>query len=243
MFFPINDFYDGKLTTQKSRSWEDKSPFNFWKICQGKAADPQRRHIPHLFCHIEGEEESLLVSTEDGNEQSKSNMAEVEHMVKIYRYLTVIEGVKPRNINVISQYNAQCNKLRQAFKERKIDNVLVNTVFSSQGGEWDYVLFSTVRSLPKMLIEPQPSIGWCKQNLGFIMDENQINVALTRARKGLIIIGNQDLLRCNKVWKELLDYYRRCHSVVNAGSFPPNVCSLKSAEKFKKAKEMQKKKT
>ncbi|KAJ8306093.1 hypothetical protein KUTeg_016638 [Tegillarca granosa] len=188
-FFPSMMFYDGKLTTQKSRSWEDKSPFNFWKICQGKAADPQRRHIPHLFCHIEGEEESLLVSTEDGNEQSKSNMAEVEHMVKIYRYLTAIEGVKPRNINVISQYNAQCNKLRQAFKERKIDNVLVNTVFSSQGGEWDYVLFSTVRSLPKILIEPQPSIGWCKQNLGFIMDENQINVALTRARKGLIIIG------------------------------------------------------
>ena len=57
------------------------------------------------------------------------------------------------------------------------------------GGEWDYVIFSTVRSLPEYKIEKRPTLGWCKQNLGFITDQNQINVALTRARKGLIIIG------------------------------------------------------
>jgi superfamily I DNA and/or RNA helicase len=57
------------------------------------------------------------------------------------------------------------------------------------GGEWDYVIFSTVRSLPDYKIEPNPTLGWCKHNLGFITDKNQINVALTRARKGLIIIG------------------------------------------------------
>lgn len=57
------------------------------------------------------------------------------------------------------------------------------------GGEWDYVIFSTVRSLPDYKIEKNPTYGWCKHNLGFITDENQVNVALTRARKGLIIIG------------------------------------------------------
>lgn len=57
------------------------------------------------------------------------------------------------------------------------------------GGEWDYVIISLVRSLPDYRIEPKPTIGWCKQNLGFITDENQTNVALTRARKGLIVIG------------------------------------------------------
>ena len=55
------------------------------------------------------------------------------------------------------------------------------------GGEWDYVVMSLVRSLPDYRIEPKPTLGWCKQNLGFITDENQTNVALTRARKGLII--------------------------------------------------------
>jgi len=57
------------------------------------------------------------------------------------------------------------------------------------GGEWDYVIFSTVRSLPEYKIEKSPTLGWCKHNLGFITDRNQVNVALTRARKGHIIVG------------------------------------------------------
>ena len=51
------------------------------------------------------------------------------------------------------------------------------------------MIFSTVRSLPKSRVEKNPTHGWLSRNLGFITDENQINVALTRARKGLIIIG------------------------------------------------------
>lgn len=58
-----------------------------------------------------------------------------------------------------------------------------------QGGEWDYVIFSLVRSLPDYRIEKSPTRGWCSQNLGFITDEHQINVALTRAKKGLFLIG------------------------------------------------------
>ena len=43
--------------------------------------------------------------------------------------------------------------------------------------------------MPKACIEKNPTRGWILRNLGFITDQNQINVALTRARKGLIIIG------------------------------------------------------
>jgi superfamily I DNA and/or RNA helicase len=57
------------------------------------------------------------------------------------------------------------------------------------GGEWDYVIFSLVRSLPEYRIEKIPTLGWCAQNLGFITDIHQINVALTRAKKGLFIVG------------------------------------------------------
>jgi len=49
------------------------------------------------------------------------------------------------------------------------------------GDEWDYVILSTVRSLPEYEIDPRPSYGWCSANMGFICDSHQINVALTRA--------------------------------------------------------------
>ena len=66
------------------------------------------------------------------------------------------------------------------------------------GGEWDYVIFSLVRSLPEYRIEKNPTLGWCFQNLGFIIDMHQINVALTRAKKGLFIIGRIYLNFCSR---------------------------------------------
>jgi len=64
------------------------------------------------------------------------------------------------------------------------------------GDEWDYVILSTVRSLPEYEIDRQPSEGWCYANMGFICDPHQINVALTRARMGLIIVGNYKRTDC-----------------------------------------------
>ena len=66
-------------------------------------------------------------------------------------------------------------------------NLYVYILYS--GGEWDYVILSTVRSLPEYQIDKQPSLGWLKRHLGFITDEHQINVALTRAKRGMIIVG------------------------------------------------------
>ena len=57
------------------------------------------------------------------------------------------------------------------------------------GNEKDYVILSLVRSLPKCDIEFNPSKTWLSENVRFVMDENQVNVALTRAKQGLVIIG------------------------------------------------------
>ena len=58
------------------------------------------------------------------------------------------------------------------------------------GSEWDYVILTTVRSMRPSAVEERPSVHWQRQHLGFITNDHQINVALTRARKGLIIIGS-----------------------------------------------------
>ena len=61
------------------------------------------------------------------------------------------------------------------------------------GDEYDIVIFSTVRSLPMNEISNPESIqadrGWLYTHLGFLTDEHQTNVAITRARHGLIIVG------------------------------------------------------
>lgn len=160
--------------------------------------------------------------------------------VKILKHLVEHEKLDlsdEENLNIMSQYNAQCHQIRLAVSNIA-EKVNVNTVVASQGrfehlqrqrgsrtptirllhlrlslftesgsylkkkrrfvypvklyfvgGEWNYVIFSTVRSLPRYRIEKRPTLGWCAKSLGFISDAHQINVALTRARRGLIIIG------------------------------------------------------
>ena len=61
------------------------------------------------------------------------------------------------------------------------------------GSEFDFVIFSTVRSMPRHTIRNkaavQPDRQWIRDNLGFITDRHQICVGITRAKHGLVIVG------------------------------------------------------
>ncbi|XP_062578545.1 helicase with zinc finger domain 2-like [Saccostrea cucullata] len=206
--FPSKAFYDMKVITQKSPKWEMLQPLGMWH-------NPKN---PLIFCHIEGEEEYLANATEEGNEMPRFNKAEIDQVEKVFHHLVKKEGICSADINIMSQYNAQCSKIRERLKKHVQH---VNTVVASQGGEWDYVIFSLVRSLPEYRIEPHPTMGWCKENLGFITDYHQINVALTRARKGLVIIGNERLVQCDGIFKMLLSEYARHGCILDAENFPP----------------------
>ncbi|XP_071943710.1 3'-5' exoribonuclease HELZ2-like [Antedon mediterranea] len=211
--FSSNAFYDNKLVTddsvenRKIKKWQRK----FW---------PAGSSCPTVFCHVNGKEETLTVKSSEGGEQSKSNPREVKQVVRIASKL-LDKGVKPKDILILSQYRLQCQRIRDDLKVRGIEEVQVSTVVLSQGSECDYVIMSTVRSLPRMEIEKKPSIRWLKRNLGFIIDENQMNVALTRAKKGLILIGNQYLLQTHPKWKKLLEMYKENNCLLKASDFKP----------------------
>ncbi|CAG2233752.1 unnamed protein product [Mytilus edulis] len=222
--FPSKQFYKNRLETMPSYTWRTDSPLKSWL----------KQNTPVIFCHVEGTEEYLPFNTEEGNEQSCSNKQEVDQVVKVFKHLVEDELIDPHYINIMSQYNSQCHSIRQELKKDKFIQFNVNTVVASQGGEWDYVVISLVRSLPDYRIEPKPTLGWCKQNLGFITDEHQTNVALTRARKGLIVIGNQKLLKCNDVWANFLNHYGQKGCVVDCEKFPPPPQRIQERKQRKK---------
>uniref|UniRef100_A0A8C2PXC4 Si:dkey-97a13.6 n=1 Tax=Cyprinus carpio TaxID=7962 RepID=A0A8C2PXC4_CYPCA len=177
----------------------------------------QSKHI--LFGDIQGEEISLVVSTARGNENSKANFAEVKKAVEICRQLVSVGIVRQEDIAILSPYNAQVAQIRDRLRKStdpQMERVTVTTITKSQGSEWRYVILSMVRSCPSNEIEPQPSREWLSNHIGFVGDENQINVGITRAQNGLCILGNQVVLNCSTAWKKLLKHYSGQGCVVSA---------------------------
>lgn len=76
----------------------------------------------------------------------------------------------------------------------------VGSIEEFQGGERQVVIISTVRSLY------EEKIDHCVNKLGFIYNEKRFNVAITRAKSLMIIVGNPHVLWKDKRWNELLRY-------------------------------------
>ena len=69
------------------------------------------------------------------------------------------------------------------------------------GDEYGFVVLSTVRSQPiDEISNPdhvQPDYVWLRESLGFVTDEHQINVGITRSKYGLVIVGESRLLEAH----------------------------------------------
>jgi superfamily I DNA and/or RNA helicase len=81
--------------------------------------------------------------------------------------------------------------LDKVFKE---EEVTINTVDSFQGQEADVVIISLVRSNDE-------------NEIGFLKDYRRMNVALTRARKKLIVIGDSATIGGDSFYQEMLQFF------------------------------------
>ena len=102
-------------------------------------------------------------------------------------------------IGIISPYSAQVSLIRELLPSES--QVEVGTVDGFQGLEKEVVIFSTVRS------NPQGSIG-------FLNDSRRINVAVSRARRQFILVGDSSTLKRNKVFMSLVSYIKSCGLVM-----------------------------
>ncbi|NXY48116.1 HELZ2 Helicase, partial [Ceuthmochares aereus] len=196
--FPSQEFYEKRLKTSP-QLLRNPSVFHH----------QDNDCCPIIFGHVEGKEQSLMISTDEGNENSKANPEEAEQAVRLAKQLTLDGTIRPESIAILSPYSAQVSEISKSLLREGISGVTVCSVTKSQGSEWRYVILSTVRSRPRSEIDRNPTKSWQKKYLGFITDPNQINVGITRAQEGLCILGNRYLLECNVLWKRLLQHYRQ----------------------------------
>ena len=114
-------------------------------------------------------------------------------------------GARPLSVAVIAAYKPQARLLRQMLREEyargaqdlRCLNVEVGTVDGFQGREMDVVIFCTVRGLGRGHSHGNDSIG-------FLRDQRRLNVAITRARKCLVIIGDRRVLQQDEDWAALV---------------------------------------
>ncbi|KAM7467346.1 hypothetical protein LguiB_014908 [Lonicera macranthoides] len=155
---------------------------------------------PYSFINVVGGRDEL-----DDVEYSRRNMVEVAVAIKIVQnlYKAWNYSKKKLSIGVVSPYAAQVVAIQDKIghKYEKIDgfSVKVRTIDGFQGGEEDIIIISTVRS---------NSSG----SVGFLESLQRTNVALTRARHALWILGNEKTLaKSESVWEEVVhDAKNRC---------------------------------
>ncbi|XP_031287022.1 uncharacterized protein LOC116145713 isoform X2 [Pistacia vera] len=129
---------------------------------------------------------------------SRRNMVEVSVVLKILQklYKACARSKLKLSIGIVSPYNAQVfaiqEKLGRKYENRDGFCVKVKSIDGFQGGEEDIIIISTVRS---------NSGG----SIGFMSKPQRINVAVTRARHCLWILGNErTLTRSESVWETLV---------------------------------------
>ncbi|BFU24191.1 regulator of nonsense transcripts putative [Entamoeba histolytica] len=131
----------------------------------------------------------------DGTEQYGSSGTSYNNAGEVQIIQEVVEKflknkIKENEIGIISPYQAQQELISQYVSTK----IKVANIDGFQGNEKEYIIFSCVRS--------NQTLG-----VGFVNDYKRLNVALTRAKRGLIIIGNIPTLVTSKVWNMLIHHF------------------------------------
>jgi superfamily I DNA and/or RNA helicase len=133
------------------------------------------------------------------------NLGEID-IIKKRIELLILEN---NNLVIISPYSLQVNWLKKEMSHLKSNSQLENyigTIDSYQGQESDVIIISLVRSNDKGTI-------------GFLKDYRRMNVAMTRAKKKLIIVGDSTTIGLDKFYDQLLEYIEQNGSYTSAWEY------------------------
>ncbi|KAG0018355.1 ATP-dependent helicase NAM7 [Entomortierella chlamydospora] len=189
--YPSNMFYEGSLQNGVTTAERLRKHVDFpWPVAE----------TPMFFYSCLGQEEISSSGTSYLNRTEASNCEKV-----VTKFLK--SGILPQQIGIITPYEGQRSYLvnymgfNGSMRKELYKEIEVASVDAFQGREKDYIIVSCVRSNEH-------------QGIGFLNDPRRLNVALTRARFGLVILGNPKVLSKHPLWHHLLVHYKERECLV-----------------------------
>lgn len=164
------------------------------------AADSVKNHS--LTLNGESSDAVELVDTagcgfeEATNQETRSYFNEGEwKIINSHLEALLVQSDAPPSIGIISPYKEQVNYIREHISEKWLSDhdITIHTVDSFQGQERDVIYISLVRSNEK-------------SEIGFLRDYRRMNVAMTRARKKLIVVGDSATFGKDPFYGTFLEY-------------------------------------
>ncbi|KAK0092944.1 hypothetical protein PV326_000266 [Microctonus aethiopoides] len=136
---------------------------------------------------------------QDSDSPSWYNPAEA---TQVYLYLMRLynHGITENDVGIIAPYKKQVSQIRALLTELDMQLPKIGSVEEFQGQERKIIILSTVRSTNKHVSDD------IKYSLGFIASPRRLNVAITRARSLIIILGDPNLLSQDPYWRNVLNY-------------------------------------
>ncbi|RPD55542.1 P-loop containing nucleoside triphosphate hydrolase protein [Lentinus tigrinus ALCF2SS1-7] len=185
--YPNEKFYDGELEVCGAASSIDAF------LGSPQLASPE---FPVMFHAISGRNE---------REASSPSYFNVDEAIQVKAYITSLlndkrHPVEPCDIGVIVPYHAQVRKIRRLLKEGGLVDVKVGSVEEFQGQERRVIIVSTVRSSADLLVYD------AKFTLGFLSNARRFNVAMTRAKALLVVVGDAAILCVDPLWRGFMNY-------------------------------------
>ncbi|OLQ06046.1 Regulator of nonsense transcripts 1-like [Symbiodinium microadriaticum] len=224
--FPSTQFYESKLLDGVSMDFRPKL----------RCLWPQEKeHRLFIDCRSPQSKDRNPSAQSAQSMTSLKNSGEAEVVASVCKAL-LEQGCSGKDIAVLTPYTSQqheiCAQLESSVGRGRASSILVGTVHALQGSEREYIILSFVRSVSEDMQDITHSTeAFSKgdsaalrelraQNIGIVSNRKLLNVALTRAKYGLVCIGNAEVLSSgSKDFLDLITSLDGCRCLVDRQGF------------------------
>ncbi|KAM3576755.1 hypothetical protein VYU27_001350 [Nannochloropsis oceanica] len=202
--FPSQRFYGGLLQSH---------PANIYKRPRPEGFPWPHPSLPVAFVAVGGDEDDtpsapFYEQRTNGNQTSYLNRKEADVLMEVLGGVLRGGQVQSTDVGIVTPYSAQVKHVTELAQHRlrnfKPTELEIQSVDAYQGREKELILMSAVRSNGK-------------GKVGFLGDWRRLNVAITRAKRGLIVLGDPRTLRHDPHWGAYLKWAQKHGCVMTLG--------------------------